>query len=63
MLTSKALSAGMFRRARIEGAESSLDYYLACGLPGKDGYTYDRPFDYFDVQFTAVSSNNVIEGR
>ncbi|HEX2719557.1 MAG TPA: DUF3943 domain-containing protein, partial [Candidatus Deferrimicrobium sp.] len=41
--------------------EGTLDYYLAYGLPGKDGYTYDRPFDYFDVQFTAVSSQNVIE--
>jgi len=35
--------------------EATLDYYLAYGLPGKDGYTYDRPFDYFDFQFTAVS--------
>jgi len=41
--------------------EASLDYYLAYGLPGKDGYTYDRPFDYFDIQFTAVSSRNVFE--
>jgi len=41
--------------------EGTLDYYHAYGLPGKDGYTYDRPFDYFDVQFTAVSSSNVIE--
>jgi len=41
--------------------EGTLDYYLAYGLPGKDGYTYDRPFDYFDFQFTAVSSQNVIE--
>jgi len=41
--------------------EATLDYYLAYGLPGKDGYTYDRPFDYFDFQFTAVSNKNVIE--
>ena len=41
--------------------EGTLDYYLAYGLPGKDGYTYDRPFDYFDVQFTAVSSKYVFE--
>ena len=41
--------------------EGTLDYYLAYGLPGKDGYTYDRPFDYFDFQFTAVSSRNVFE--
>jgi hypothetical protein len=41
--------------------EGALDYYLAYGLPGKDGYTYDRPFDYFDIQFTAVSSRNIFE--
>jgi len=40
--------------------EASLDYFLAYGSR-KDGYTYDRPFDYFDVQFTAVSNKNVIE--
>jgi hypothetical protein len=39
----------------------TVDYALSYGLPGKDGYTYDRPFDYFDFQFTAVSSRNVIE--
>lgn len=41
--------------------EGTVDYYLAYGLPGKDGYTYDRPFDYFDFQFTAVTSKNVFE--
>jgi hypothetical protein len=41
--------------------EGTLDYYLAYGLPGKDGYTYDRPFDYFDFQFTAGTSKNVFE--
>lgn len=41
--------------------EGILEYFLAYGLPGKDGYTYDRPFDYFDFQFTAVTSENVFE--
>ena len=31
----------------------SLDY----GLPGKPGYTYDRPFDYFSFKATASSAN------
>ncbi|HVT34843.1 MAG TPA: DUF3943 domain-containing protein, partial [Nevskiaceae bacterium] len=34
-------------------AEVLVEY----GLPGKDGYTYDRPFDYFNFQFTASTSN------
>ncbi len=33
------------------------DFTLAYGLPGKPGYTYTRPFDYFHFQFTAASSN------
>lgn len=33
------------------------DFTLGYGLPGKAGYTYDRPFDYFHFQFTAASSN------
>jgi len=37
-------------------ADFSMDY----GLPGKTGYHYDRPFDYFSFQVTA-SSESVIE--
>ena len=33
------------------------DFNLAYGLPGKPGYTYTRPFDYFDFQFTAATAN------
>ena len=33
------------------------DFTIAYGLPGKPGYTYTRPFDYFHFQFTAASSN------
>jgi hypothetical protein len=32
-----------------------MDY----GLPGKPGYTYDRPFDYFNFQAVLSSSNGV----
>ncbi len=33
------------------------DFTIAYGLPGKPGYQYERPFDYFHFQFTAASSN------
>ncbi len=33
------------------------DFTIGYGLPGKPGYSYTRPFDYFDFQFTATSSN------
>ena len=39
---------------RNEGiAEFAMDY----GLPGKPGYTYTRPFDYFAVQSTLSTAN------
>jgi len=35
------------------------DFAFTYGLPGKMGYTYDRPFDYFDFHLTAVSANTI----
>jgi hypothetical protein len=37
--------------------EAIADFHMAYGLPGKPGYRYSRPFDYFDFQFTAVNTN------
>lgn len=37
--------------------EASADFTMAYGLPGKPGYTYTRPFDYFHFQFTATTGN------
>lgn len=37
--------------------ELSADFNVAYGLPGKPGYTYNRPFDYFHFQIGAASSN------
>lgn len=37
--------------------EPIADFTISYGLPGKPGYTYNRPFDYFDFQFTAAGSN------
>ena len=34
--------------------EASLDYSITYGLPGKPGYKYTRPFDFFLFEFTAV---------
>ena len=36
---------------------ASLDATVAYGLPGKPGYTYTRPFDYFSFQATASTEN------
>lgn len=37
--------------------EAIADFTIGYGLPGKPGYTYTRPFDYFNFQFTAAGSN------
>lgn len=45
--------------------EGSADYYMTYGLPGKPGYRYTRPFDFFLFEFTAVpnatTASNAIE--
>jgi hypothetical protein len=37
--------------------EGVSDFTIVYGLPGKPGYTYHRPFDYFHFQFTAATGN------
>jgi hypothetical protein len=37
--------------------EALVDYAIDYGLPGKPGYTYTRPFDYFSFQGTASTAN------
>jgi hypothetical protein len=35
------------------------DFTFTYGLPGKPGYTYARPFDYFDFHVTAATANTL----
>ncbi|MDB5859581.1 MAG: hypothetical protein JWQ76_3270 [Ramlibacter sp.] len=39
--------------------EAQADFALDYGMPGKDGYQYRRPFDYFAFQATATTANFV----
>ncbi|HEX2565916.1 MAG TPA: DUF3943 domain-containing protein [Burkholderiales bacterium] len=43
----------------LKRGEALADFALDYGLPGKPGYTYSRPFDYFSFQGTASSANGV----
>lgn len=43
--------------SRFKQNELTADFQLAYGLPGKPGYSYNRPFDYFNFQFTASTAN------
>src|SRR5207248_9779308 len=38
----------------VRDQDGSLDFYTTYGLPGKPGYKYTRPFDFFLFEFTAV---------
>jgi len=40
--------------ARVRNRQGAVDYSISYGLPGKPGYEYKRPFDYFHFEFTAV---------
>ena len=54
----------------IKRHEGIVDFALDYGLPGKQDYTYDRPFDYFSFQvaastaigFESVSSRGLLLG-
>jgi hypothetical protein len=47
----------------VDRPEATGDFSMAYGLPGKPGYSYERPFDYFHFDFTAVtlSGGNAFE--
>ena len=36
--------------------DATMDFSMAYGLPGKPGYSYTRPFDYFHFEVMAVSN-------
>jgi len=42
--------------------DASLDFGMSYGLPGKPGYTYQRPLDYFDFQVSGqAKAGNPLE--
>lgn len=38
-----------------------VDFTMSYGLPGKDGYKYTRPFDYFNFKCTTISGSDILE--
>ena len=49
--------AGHVDHAALKRNEALVDFSIDYGLPGKPGYAYRRPFDYFTFQATASSAN------
>ena len=46
--------------SEVTSGVAVVDFSLDYGLPGKAGYEYERPFDYFHFETTLTSSSNVI---
>jgi hypothetical protein len=40
----------------VNKTEATADFSLAYGLPGKPGYSYERPFDYFHFELTSLGN-------
>jgi hypothetical protein len=45
----------------VQEQEGSADFSMTYGLPGKPGYRYQRPFDYFIFNFTAVPDASTVQ--
>ena len=49
-------------RTTVDKNEVTADISMAYGLPGKPGYSYTRPFDYFHFEFTSlINQDNPFE--
>ena len=57
-ITTNVANEGASNNAKRQ--EGSADFSMAYGLPGKPGYDYKRPFDYFLFEFTAVPNANTV---
>jgi uncharacterized protein DUF3943 len=57
-LTSHVSNEGL--STDVKRQEGSLDYSITYGIPGKPGYRYTRPFDYFHFEFTGVPNSSSV---
>ncbi len=54
--------SGSAATTAVRGEDGNLDFEMGYGLPGKPGYAYRRPFDYFNFEFTTFGDvNNLVE--
>jgi len=57
-----AVSHNYAQPAALLNRNATGEFWMSYGLPGKPGYDYDRPLDYFDFQASLLAnSNNPIE--
>ena len=43
----------------VKRTEALTNFALDYGVPGKDGYKYDRPFDYFNFEIAASTADGI----
>jgi hypothetical protein len=43
---------------REERTDATAEYSIEYGLPGKAGYAYDRPFDYYQLEIAGMSDSD-----
>ena len=64
-LTTSAVNEGLGGQVDVKDAEGLAEYNMSYGLPGKPGYRYQRPFDFFTFDLLVVpnasSVSNAIE--
>jgi len=53
----QAGNASGFSTTHLSRNEALGDFLIDYGLPGRPGYHYERPFDYFSLQATLSSAN------
>jgi Domain of unknown function (DUF3943) len=53
-LTTRVANEGLGGQTDIKDVEGLVEYNIAYGLPGKPGYRYQRPFDYFTFDLVLV---------
>jgi hypothetical protein len=62
-LTTDVETGGLLEEPKRQ--EGNVEFYMTYGLPGKPGYEYRRPFDFFLFEFTGVpnasTAGNAIE--
>lgn len=61
MMAELQLGIATNRRFKSTGSDAQADktipdanFHLSYGLPGKSGYRYQRPFDYFDIEVNTL---------
>jgi hypothetical protein len=60
-LTSSVTNEGLGGHVDVNDVEGLVEYNMSYGLPGKPGYRYQRPFDYFTFDLLVVPNADSLD--